>query len=96
MMKIPAGALRAGMRVLVPLAMLAVAGGVAHAASERVRSACAGDYLSYCSKYPEEGPAVRRCMDANGHRLSKSCVDALIADGEISKAEVERRRSSSR
>lgn len=31
-------------------------------------------------------------MNANGPKLSKSCINALIADGEISKEEVARRR----
>ena len=33
---------------------------------------------------------VRRCMKSNGPRLSKACVEALIADGEISRGEVGR------
>lgn len=92
----PAGALRTGMTVCVLIASLALVGTAARAASERVRNACADDYLAYCSKHPEEGPAVRACMNANGHKLSKHCVDALVADGEVSKAEVERRRRASR
>lgn len=96
MMKAPVGTLRAGTSFCVSIAMLALAGGAVQAASERVRNACTSDYLAYCSRHPEEGPAVRACMNANGSKLSKRCVDALIADGEISKGEVERRRASSR
>ena len=68
----------------------------ARAASERVRNACQHDYLAYCSQHPEEGAAVRKCMDAHGPQLSKACVDALVADGEVSRAEVERRKTASR
>lgn len=63
----------------------------ANAVSLRVQMACAGDYFAYCSKYPSDGPQVRQCMRANGLKLSSSCVNALIAAGEVSKAEVERR-----
>lgn len=63
----------------------------AKAVSLRVQMACASDYFSYCSKYPTEGPQVRRCMRANGHKLSPACVNALVAAGEVSKAEVARR-----
>ncbi len=35
-------------------------------------------------------------MNANGPKLSKKCVNALIADGEISEAEVVRRAATLR
>jgi hypothetical protein len=35
-------------------------------------------------------------MDKAGHILSKSCVKALIQSGEVSQAEVDRRKSSGR
>ena len=66
----------------------------ANAVSLRVQMACAGDYYAYCSKYPTEGPQVRQCMRANGHKLSSSCVNALISAGEVSKAEVARRAAT--
>jgi hypothetical protein len=66
----------------------------AGAVSARVKMACAGDYFSYCSQYSPGGPEVRQCMRANGLKLSKGCVAALIADGEVSKAEVARRASA--
>lgn len=96
MPKLVTGAIRACTMVAAFTATLALAASVAQAASERVRKACADDYMAYCSQHPEEGAAVRRCMDSHGHKLSKRCVDALVADGEISKSEVERRRQSSR
>ena len=65
-----------------------------NAASARVQSACASDYLAYCSQHDPDGPGVRRCMRANGLKLSKTCVNALIAAGEVSKAEVARRAGS--
>jgi hypothetical protein len=66
----------------------------AGAVDGRVSSACAGDYFAYCSQHDPDGPATRRCMRANGHKLSKACVNALVAAGEVSKREVARRTSS--
>jgi hypothetical protein len=73
------------------LAAMALFATEAGAVSARVQSACAGDYFAYCSQHSPEGAGVRRCMRANGTRLSMSCVNALIDAGEVSKAEVERR-----
>jgi len=68
----------------------------ASATSARVTMACAGDYLAYCSQHPTEGAAVRQCMRNNGHKLSNSCVSALVAAGEVSKAEVARRSADAK
>ncbi len=61
-------------------------GGAAHpgvAASLAVELACASDYYSYCSQYDSEGPEVRKCMRVNGLKLSRFCVKALVAAGEM-------------
>jgi hypothetical protein len=90
------GTIHAGLVVAMAAATLAASAATAQAASARVRAACEADYLAYCSQYPEEGAAVRKCMDSHGAQLSKHCVDALVADGEISRNEVEKRRSAAR
>jgi hypothetical protein len=66
----------------------------AGAISAQVRHACAGDYLSNCSSFAPESAQTRQCMRAVGYRLSKGCVQALVAAGEVSKAEVARRAAS--
>lgn len=53
---------------------------------------CASDYYAYCSKHEVGSPGLRKCMNDNGPRLSSSCINALISDGEVSKEEVARRR----
>jgi hypothetical protein len=62
-----------------------------HAYSDAVQRACASDYKQYCREYGIESEALRLCMDRMG-QLSKTCVDALVADGEISKRQVEVRQ----
>jgi hypothetical protein len=61
------------------------------ATAASVESACAADYFSYCSKHNPDSPGVRSCMRANGARLSQRCVNALVANGEVSQAEVSRK-----
>lgn len=53
---------------------------------------CASDYYAYCSQFQVGSKELRVCMRRAGPKLSKSCLNALIADGEVSKAEVERTR----
>lgn len=66
----------------------------AGAVSLGVKLACASDYYSYCSQHPVGSTAVRQCMRSHGPQLSSRCINALISAGEVSKAEVERRRAA--
>lgn len=84
----------AAFAVIMATSFLTLTASTGHAASASVRYACMSDYLAFCSQHPEEGPAVRRCMNHNGSRLSKGCVDALVADGEVSRGEVQRRKTA--
>jgi hypothetical protein len=62
--------------------------------SKTVQRSCAGDYKKYCGEYGLESTALRACMDRNGESLSPSCVKALVSDGQISQAEVDRRKKA--
>lgn len=83
-------------RATLAAAALFALGTEAGAASMRVTMACANDYFAYCSKYDPDSPQVRACFRTNGLKLSKRCVDALVAAGEVSRTEVTRRAASSR
>jgi hypothetical protein len=52
------------------------------------------DYKKHCGEYGIETAALRTCMDKNGHSLTKTCLNALIDAGEVSQAEVDRRKKS--
>jgi len=78
-------------KVALALSALVLCTTAASSVSMRVQIACASDYMAYCSQHDPDGPGARRCMRANGLKLSKGCVNALIAAGEVSKAEVARR-----
>jgi hypothetical protein len=75
----------------ITLAIVAATSSQAFAVSSSVKYACMGDYLSYCSSHSPSSPGVRRCMRANGPKLSRSCVNALVKAGYVSRAEVRRR-----
>jgi hypothetical protein len=70
--------------------------GAAHADpySKAVQKACGADYHKYCGDYGIESAALRVCMDKVGNSLSKGCVNALIQSGEVSQAEVNRRKTN--
>ncbi len=70
---------------------LAAQASTASAVSLRVKIACTADYLNYCSQHKPGSTGVKRCMRANGSKLSKRCVNALVSAGYVSKAEVKRR-----
>src|SRR5262249_39738083 len=65
----------------------------AEAVSRAVKFACMADYFAYCSSYEVGSTALRQCMRNAGSKLSSRCVNALVAAGEVSKAEVNRRKS---
>lgn len=65
----------------------------AGAVSLGVKLACASDYYSYCSQYSPGSVGVRQCMRAHGPQLSSRCINALVAAGEVSKSEVDRKRA---
>jgi len=68
----------------------------ASAVSLLVQRACMADYFSFCSQHAVGSSSLRSCMSSHGSRLSKRCVSALIAAGEVSGQEVSRRSSSRR
>ena len=78
-------------KAALALGMVVLFATAAAAVSPAVERACASDYLAYCSQHDPDGPGVRRCMRANGLKLSPTCISALVAAGEVSKAEVARR-----
>lgn len=80
---------------IVTLAAGVPMAGNAFAISLRVQIACASDYYAHCSAYSPTSTEVRSCMRAVGNALSKRCVDALVAAGEVSSKEVAHRRGVS-
>ena len=82
---------RTALTTAIVAGALAAQATTASAVSLRVKVSCTGDYLNYCSQHAPGSAATKRCMRANGSKLSKRCVNALISAGMVSKAEVKRR-----
>ena len=80
--------------VMSMLCVAAAAGGAGAETrySKALQKACASDYHRLCGDYGIETEALRLCMDRKGKSLTKVCVDALMAAGEVSRAEVQRRK----
>lgn len=83
---------------IAAVAVLAAIASVRPAAAidPQVRAACANDYLSNCSAFKPESAETRKCMRAVGYRLSKGCIAALAATGQLTKSEMARRAASNR
>jgi hypothetical protein len=72
------------------LSALVVSSVGAHAVSNRVKEACQDDYLRHCSAYEVGSESLRQCMRNVGKGLSTSCIAALVQEGEITKADIDR------
>jgi hypothetical protein len=88
--------LRAALIVSLSIVGLASTAQAASNYSKAVQQSCRADYKKYCGEYGLESAALRSCMDRHGNDLSKSCVRALVQSGEVSQAEVDRRKKSHR
>lgn len=76
------------------LALAAAAQAETKSYSKAVQQNCNQDYKTHCGEYGLESNALRDCMDRNGEKLTKACVNALVADGHVSQAEVDRRKKA--
>jgi hypothetical protein len=82
-------------RWLIALALICGVGAAeAGPITKVVKDKCAADYHKYCDEYGLETSALRVCMNKVGQSLSRGCVDALLETGEVSQAEVDRRKAS--
>jgi hypothetical protein len=53
---------------------------------------CADDYRKYCHQWGLETKGLENCMRKHGDRLTNTCVTALVRTGQVSQAEVDRRK----
>ena len=58
---------------------------MAFAAGSTADAYSARDYYRFCAKYSIGTPELRSCMLASRRSLSRRCVDALVAAGEVPK-----------
>lgn len=85
--------LRACSVAITSVAWLIAASG-ANAYGPKVRKFCANDYFDNCNLHKLGTPELKACMRKAGPNLTPNCINALIAEGEVSASEVERRRAA--
>ena len=70
------------------LTALSSTGADAQSLSWTTQFACAADYYAYCSQYSLGTEGVKKCMAKHGAKLSPSCINGLVSDKYITKAQV--------
>jgi hypothetical protein len=65
--------------------------GSAQAAHKDVKH-CANDYRNFCHQWGLETKGLENCMRKHGDKLTNACVAALVKNGDVSQAEVNRRK----
>ena len=80
-------------RVVAALILVLLFFGPAQASRQNIRH-CADDYRRFCSQWGLETRGLENCMRRHGDRLTNACIDALVRAGEVSQAEVNRRRAA--
>ena len=71
---------------------LALAPEPASAVTARIKRVCKSDYNRYCKKYELGSEGLRACMSRSIRGVSNRCISALVAGGEMTKAQAERVR----
>jgi hypothetical protein len=57
--------------------------------TKAVQDACAWEYVKFCNQYGIGTELLDICFRQNADHLTKACVDALIAAGDVSQEYVD-------
>jgi len=77
--------------LIIAVALVVVYASSAQAAHKDVKH-CANDYKQYCHQWGLETKGLENCMRKHGDKLTNTCIAALVRAGEVSQAEVARRK----
>jgi hypothetical protein len=81
--------------LIVAASMLGFAG-AAHAESvtvtKAVQDACAWEYDKFCNQYGLGSELLDICFKQNARNMTKACVDALVAAGDVSQEYVDQQK----
>ncbi len=55
---------------------------------------CADDYRRFCGQWGLETRGLENCMRRHGDKLNNACIAALVRTGQVTQAEVDRRRAA--
>ena len=84
-----------GIALLALVAAFAFAGGAKAESvtiTKAVQDSCQWDYDKFCNQYGIGSELLDMCFKSNGPKLSKACVDALIAAGDTSQEYVDQQK----
>ena len=70
----------------VPTLVRAQAGTI----TKDMQNNCVNDYKKFCGDYGLQTAALNLCMKKAGPSLSPACVQALVAAGKVSQADVDK------
>jgi hypothetical protein len=74
----------------VSTALLMAFSVAAGAVTERQKRDCKADYNRYCKKYAVGSEGLRACMSRSIKKVSKRCITALVAGGDMTQAQANR------
>jgi hypothetical protein len=60
--------------------------------SKAVQDACAWEYDKFCNQYGIGSQLLDICFRQNADHMTKACVDALIAAGDVSQEYVDQQK----
>ena len=75
-----------GCVVSAPTLVWAQAGAI----TKDMQNYCVNDYKKFCGDYGLQSAALNLCMKKAGPSLSPACVQALVAAGKVSQADVDK------
>ena len=83
-------------RVIIAVALSLGIAGAAQAQAVNItplmENECQWDYHNFCGQYAIGSELLDLCFKQNGPKLSKGCVEALIAAGDTTQAYVDRQK----
>jgi hypothetical protein len=80
-----------GITLLAAIAFVIGSGTSLEAAHKDVKH-CADDYRKFCHQWGLETKGLENCMRKHGDKLNNACIAALVKAGEVTQAEVNRRK----
>jgi hypothetical protein len=60
--------------------------------TKAVQDACAWEYNKFCNQYGIGSQLLDMCFRQNAKNMTKACVDALIAAGDVSQEYVDQQK----
>jgi hypothetical protein len=60
--------------------------------TKEVQDACEWEYDKFCNQYGLGSELLNMCFKQNASQLTKACVDALVAAGDVSEEYVQQQK----